>query len=80
MAEVVRLWDSRVVAIGPARSCGAMNCDSVGAIAPGKLAFFAMELNVPKDALLGKGFFAWTLMDGNRRRGMLQPIPIWIVP
>jgi len=57
-----------------------LNCDSVGAIAPGKLAFFAMELNVPKDALLGKGFFAWTLMDGNRRRGMLQPIPIWIVP
>jgi len=57
-----------------------LNCDPAGTIAPGKLAFFAMELSVPKDASLGQGFLAWTLIDGNRRRGILQPIAIWIVP
>jgi hypothetical protein len=56
-----------------------LNCHPVGAIAPGKVAYFAMELRVPKDQPLGQSFLGWFLVDANRGNGP-RPGAVWVVP
>lgn len=55
-----------------------LNCHPVGAIAPGKLAYFAMELHVPKDQPLGQNYLGWLLEDANR--GNLGVVAVLVVP
>jgi len=57
-----------------------LNCHSVGAIAPGKLAYFAMELHVPKDEPLGQNYVGWWLVDANRGGGNLGVVAVLVVP
>lgn len=55
-----------------------LNCHPVGAIAPKKLAYFAMELHVPRDEPLGQNYLGWLLEDANR--GNLGVVAVLVVP
>lgn len=56
-----------------------LNCHPAGSIAPGKVAYFAMELHVAKDQPLGQTYLGWELVDGNRDHGP-RPAAVWVVP
>lgn len=56
-----------------------LNCSPVGTIKPGGLAYFAMELHVPKNQQLGMSDLMWLLIDGNSASGS-PDINTWVVP
>jgi hypothetical protein len=62
----------------PTRDIFALDCRPVGVMAPGKVAFFAMEILVPKNAPLGWNVLIWNLY--NPQLGALPFKLVWIVP
>ena len=56
-----------------------LNCAPVGTIKPGGIAYFEMELHVPKNQQLGVGDLMWLLLDGNSPSGT-PDINTWVVP
>jgi hypothetical protein len=73
--------ETPVSAIGPQyEETYVLNCHPVGAITPGKLAYFAMEMHVPKDEPLGQNYLGWQLIDANRGVGNLGVVAVLVVP